>query len=401
VAIGLTASVFVGQIGTTLADVTTCSLILGALALMIASRNQPTSVRLIAICGLAIGAATGLKLTNAVYVLGALATPWWLGMARRDAVRQFATFGAALLVGFLLTHGYWSWLLFERFGSPLFPFYNTIFHSPWFPNFNVTDDRYPAGSFLRGAIFSFRWALGDYPNIEASTLDARFAAVELLVPIGAIGALLRARDSLRTLARPAAAVVPLLMLAVFFVVSYIPWVFVFGVARYVVALALISGIIIVGIAIVLFGRARAHVVAVVATVLLIVWTVPLFFGRTTFEGNWYGVEVPAERSGVNELFVMIGDAPIAYVIPSFPRDARFVRVDSFLGEEALDPGMPTGAQIVDTIQAHAGPIYSLGLTPAAAERERLAEYGLSVSLAPCVAVPTRIDDVLSCELQKT
>jgi hypothetical protein len=333
-------------------------------------------------------------------VLGAIATPWWLGMARRDAVRQFAVFVGALLIGFLLTHGYWSWLLFERYGSPMYPFYNTIFHSAYFPDYNVGDDRYPAKSLFRGFLYAFRWAVGDFPQGEP-IMDARFAVVILLIAAGVLVGLWRIRARLRDVHIPPDAV-PLLMLVPFFVVTYVPWVFVFGVARYVVGLEFISGVLIVGLLTLLAGRARAHVAAVVAAAGLVLFTTsPLFWGRSPFGEDWFRVEIPPERAVPNQLFVMIGEDPTAYVIPYFPRDSRFVRVDSYLGREALVPGTPVGDEIVAVIAAHEGPIYTLGKVGPTLASARLADYGLTAVPGPCASIRSRLDRLFSCALEKT
>ena len=71
---GVTAPMFVSEIGTTFADVSTSTLILGGLALVIGARNSPKSTSLLVGAGLAFGAATGLKLTNAVFVFGLAVT---------------------------------------------------------------------------------------------------------------------------------------------------------------------------------------------------------------------------------------------------------------------------------------------------------------------------------------
>ena len=398
VVIGVTASVFIFMIGTTLADVTTSTLILGGLALMVAARNRPETLWIIALAGLAFGAASGLKLTNLLLTLGAVAAPWWLGMGRRQAVTQFVAFVVAIVLGFALTHGYWSWTLLERFGSPIYPFYNTIFQSPQFPDYNVADNHQAATSLIDGFLFAFRWAVGDYPG--GPSVDARFAAVIVLIGATVVAAIARRRSDQPWIRAPSKQAVPLVMLAVFFVASFVPWVFVFGIGRYVVSVSLISGILVVGLATLIVGYARVHVAALAAAAALVLSTVPLPFGRVPFGVDWFGIRVPSERMAANELFVMIGLSPTAYVIPSLPRDAKFVRVESQLGEDALDPGTPVGQQIAAIISNHTGPIYSLGLESAWDRRERLLEYGLDVAAGPCAEIQNNFEPLLSCPLTR-
>lgn len=83
--------------------------------------------RLILVSGLLAGVAVGIKLSNGPLVL--LMPLLWAGSGRSLAVRaaQVVYAGAATLAGYGMTYGYWGWLLWERFGNPLYPF-----HDAWF-----------------------------------------------------------------------------------------------------------------------------------------------------------------------------------------------------------------------------------------------------------------------------
>ena len=155
------------------------------------------------------------------------------------------------------------------------------------------------------------------------------------------------------------------------VASYLLWLRTFGVSRYIVALELLSGVVVVGIVAALVRRAQVRAVATILAAALVVWTVPAAWGRVPRGSDPLAVSIPAERMGAHELFVMIGIDPMSYIIPSLPSDARFVRVDSYLAAEALDPARPLGQEISSIVAGHEGPIYSLGHTDAAPAAERL------------------------------
>ena len=46
------------------------------------------------------------------------------------------------MIGWLVTGAAWALNLWRTYDSPVFPFWNTVFGSPWFPGENLTDDRY-------------------------------------------------------------------------------------------------------------------------------------------------------------------------------------------------------------------------------------------------------------------
>ncbi len=39
--------------------------------------------------------------------------------------------GVGITLAFALTAGPWMALMFERYGNPLFPYFNDVFRSPW------------------------------------------------------------------------------------------------------------------------------------------------------------------------------------------------------------------------------------------------------------------------------
>lgn len=85
------------------------------------------SARLVMGSGLLAGVATAFKLSNGPLVL-LLPLLWAAGSHSLLArVRRVMVAGAATLAGFLVTYGYWGWLLWERYGNPLHPF-----HDEWF-----------------------------------------------------------------------------------------------------------------------------------------------------------------------------------------------------------------------------------------------------------------------------
>lgn len=79
------------------------------------------------VSGILVGVATAVKFSNGPLAL-LLPLVWGMGEGSgRWRVQQVLVGGLATIAGFLLTYGYWGWLLWTRFGNPIYPFYDSLF----------------------------------------------------------------------------------------------------------------------------------------------------------------------------------------------------------------------------------------------------------------------------------
>jgi len=130
---------FLGQLGLSLMDTTANDLyaaspLVWAVALgVLASRAAPTVAwltpsRAVALSGALSGIAIAFKLSNGPLVL-AMPIVWALVPGTwTQRLRHVISGGAWSIVGFVLTYGWWGWLLWRYFGNPIFPF-----GEEWFP----------------------------------------------------------------------------------------------------------------------------------------------------------------------------------------------------------------------------------------------------------------------------
>jgi hypothetical protein len=112
------------EVGTSFADVLSALPLLAGLGVMMSAKEGRGGGFVIA--GLLAGVAVGLKLTNAVFLIG-------IGISLLAVDRPLlamASLAAGSATGILVTGGPWAWMLWEQFGNPVFPFFNTIFRSP-------------------------------------------------------------------------------------------------------------------------------------------------------------------------------------------------------------------------------------------------------------------------------
>ena len=89
-----------------------------------------------------MGVGFGLKLTLFPFVVSSGVGLVWLwpdARGRWQAVTAYATGG---VVGVLAAAGAWSWQLWTAFGNPMFPYLNSIFHSPYAAPRSFADTRF-------------------------------------------------------------------------------------------------------------------------------------------------------------------------------------------------------------------------------------------------------------------
>lgn len=133
VALALLSCVVLSSFGATVNDMLAAAPLLWAVALVlgVAGRLQDpgrvATMRRVLLSGLCAGIAVGLKLSNGP--LAVLLPALWLlcGREWRGRVQAVLAGTAGALAGFAVSYGYWGWLLWRRFGNPLFPFYDHWF----------------------------------------------------------------------------------------------------------------------------------------------------------------------------------------------------------------------------------------------------------------------------------
>jgi hypothetical protein len=182
--------------------------------------------------GLLLGVAIALKLTNLVFAtaIGAVfLANLFLRTRRHDPKKLALTFALATVV-FLLPAAphmlYLSWTT----GSPLFPHYNSIFRSPYFPAIDVRDGRFGPPSTLGSVTWPVMSAFHPERLSELGRTSGRLA----LAYVGAILALfLRPKNRL------------LRGFAVILIAGSILWSFGAGISRYGIFAELCGGLVLI------------------------------------------------------------------------------------------------------------------------------------------------------------
>ena len=105
-------------------------LFITALAIVIGKNLEQAPLRSFFIASLLVGLAAGLKHTSIVYVAGFATYALILSDHWRSRIRAGLICFLGGFIGVILTGGWWSYLMWQMFENPIYPFMNSWFGSP-------------------------------------------------------------------------------------------------------------------------------------------------------------------------------------------------------------------------------------------------------------------------------
>lgn len=306
------------EVGTSFSDILTALPILAGCILILSADGRHGRYVL---AGLLLGAAVGLKLTNAVYALGAAAA---VLIAARPLMATVCL-GLGGAIGAVATGGAWSLMLWRETGNPIFPLFNAVFQSPELVPMNIMDWQFLPRGMLDALAYPFYWLVGDNRSSEYPFRDARFAVAMVLIVLG-IGRSLVTRATLFTRRD--------IQFLVFFVVSYATWLALFAIQRYAIVLELLCAPLIV----LLIHRSiaatpeaastgtspgRVNAAMLVAALSIALWSQP----GDWFRRPWSNPYNPAISKSLEQPAIyFLLDKPLAYVAPLLPPQSRFYQI---------------------------------------------------------------------------
>ena len=392
--IGVTGGGHLGLVGTTFNDNLVSLLLLGA-AIVLARRPElwraeheslsRSVLSAVLTAGSMVGLAVGLKLPTAPFAVGFCAGFFCVGGSfSRRALLAFI-FGLAVVAGFALAGGPWMWMLWRDYANPLFPYFNTIFKSPLGMAQDYRDTRFlpegPFGWFAFPVVFSL-----DPKKVgEVAFQDFRIlAAYCVLLGTMVCGVL---RPSVR-----AAIPHPLKYLISVAAITYVAWIAVFGIYRYIVPLEMLAPLLIAGAISAWPLRLKGAGAAALFATLLLTARPADWLRQPWRTGPFVHVVPPPVENPGQALAIITGTDPVAWVIPAFPPEIPFLRIFGYLAmPEHTENGLNKRARAI--IDAHRGAFYLLFPQNEQSNAESsLAAYGLTPDFESCRAVESNLGD---------
>ncbi len=400
IALAFMNPILMQQIGSCYADITTAELSLGGWLLLAGAVRIPRISRVI-YAGLILGAASALKLSNALAAVSALAMLALLPLGWRGRIRYGFLYGTALGAGFAAIAAPWSFRLAKVFGNPMFPMFNEIFRSP-------EASTQPMGAdhrFIPDSIGEALWRPFAMMNPvrmvheELSAPDPRYAIliglVMLLVLRWGWWRIRKASpspsnaqlsDSTRVLAA----------LGCGFSVYWILWLHISGNSRYILTMACVAVAIIVGLLFQLFEsqpKTRTYILACVfltQAVQLVVGAEYRWNG-VPWGGQWFDLSIPESLKSKHNLYLALDPQSNSFIAPFLASESGFVNVSG------MDPDGANGARVRALIRRFSPNLRVVFLTSKPYEnagnpaRSRLVDdalqwYGLRPDMDDCATI---------------
>lgn len=326
-AFGLTGTIVLSEVGATFNDLQIAALVLLALLFELKAvesknyRGVPSGVML--------GLAAGLKMTSAIFAPAMLAAVLATSKSLKTAWRAGALFCLFWGAGFSISGGFWAYILFKIFENPIFPFFNSFFHSPWYVfDGGGRDTRFMPQNWFEAVFYPFYWLSGTPKITELPMRDGRYAAAFISV---IVFGLLFFINHLKPAAlahdlKPLLKNIQARLVLVFFTFSYIAWEIVFSIGRYAIPLEILTGIpflIVYKLCDVpckakSLSRRIVRAAAALIFITILSTSLPISWGRAHYAHNLLPYSLIKSASGYRmpeNSTVFIFGKPIAYAIP--------------------------------------------------------------------------------------
>jgi hypothetical protein len=187
--------------------------------------------------------------------------------------------------------------------------------------------------------------------------------------------------------------------------TYIAWIKLFAIYRYLVGIELIAPLLVVA-AIDRIGNVQGVKRAAIgaAMIAMIVLVLPGNWGRASWplSADYFNVPVPPIDQPAASMVIMAGWQPAAYVIPKFPPELRFIRIQgNFTSPDDVENRH--NALMRDIVAAHPGPLYLLFTDHEYADViQALSVYRLEIVWPPCREMPSSLDGrLVFCPLKRS
>ena len=307
-----------------------------------------TAAMIALIAGVPVGLATGLKMTSAVFCVGLCGgLPLSMRLNERGLLLGFF-FGLGILAGAAATYGYWGVYLYSHFDSPMFPYFNRIFHSPYVAPGYIEDFSAPRG-LLAPLLYPFLFTIKPTLVNEIPFRDFRIPILYVLMI--ALGV----RHLLPGMKKPAVDPVTDYLLCAASL-GYLVWISVEAFYRYLLPLEMLAPLLIVICAMRLPVSPRLQAATAMGLFLAVVFSIKpaQWERRHEWSEKIAQVERPALPDDGQTMILMAGNDGYAYMIPEFPPSVSFVRMESRAFQ--LDAGWGVNDLVRARIDAHKGPL---------------------------------------------
>jgi hypothetical protein len=399
-ALGMLGGGGIAQIGTTFGDNITSIGIFLAAALVVRhldrlSIDKATRAFSLAFAfGIPAGMMMGLKLPSVIYCVGLCGGFLFIGGSITRRIMLGFAFGIGVLLGLSVTLGHWAYFLQTHYDSPLFPYFNQVFHSPLAPSVSARDVEYAPHGWRDFLLMPFLFTIHPYRVGEIDWRDWRLVILYVLLPLSITLRLFfgRTKAPVDAIASPYAA----RYLIASFSIGYLAWLVMFTIYRYAVPLEMIAPLLIVfAIGMLPLKVSTRGLIAAFTLAVVSASIVPgNWHRRDAWLDHFVEANIPDLGDTSNLMILMAGIEPYSHLVPEFPPQISFVRIQSNFSSPEQDKGINKLIhERVDMHQAIGGrfmilipPWQNFGTADA------LAHFGLKILPQACQTVTDHLYD---------
>lgn len=354
--IGITGADNISLLGSTTNDTYSTVFVLTAVYFYLLSLDEKPSRFYFCLSALLIGAVFGLKMTNLIYFVGLNIVLLFFELTLTD----FLIYWACCFIGFFLVDGAWMYKVYMQFGNPIFPFYNNYFHSIYISKytFNLSPGFVRVPWYV-SLLLPFYLSLN--PTTYTSEMDLQDGRLALVFSALILTLIFKFRFA--NVNKDVKHKNKYLnVLIIFFVASYLVWLWLFSVYRYILPLEMLSGILVIALLKPFFTTKKVFNLSVVLIfILALLSTHAPNWGRKHFGKDYFAVHTPKLP---NDAVVVLLTRPYSYTIPYFNPTSHFVGL-TFVGLNANADERKDGLLYKLTINtlrkaARENRLYSLG-----------------------------------------
>jgi len=399
--LGAATAVYWATVGTSFLDpLLTVPMLAGVFLLL--GRQPDGAVRRAAWAGVLFGAAAGLKYSNGIFALAALAlvvtTPYGSWAARLRALLAYAAGGG---MAFAVLAGPSMVFLYREFGNPVFPLMNAWFESPDFATFNVAAERFAPRDIGAALARPFRMASSkSMQYVEISAPDLRFAALAVAAAASVVTAAWRDHGAgvarLETADRG---------LFAFYIAALALWLATSANGRYGMLVLLLIGPCLARVVDHLLplkaARGALLVLLVVQITACVMVSPTRWFLTERWSRAWFPLAVPEQAQSEPALYLTVEPQTMSMIVPYLHPGSSFVNLR---GVYSLGPGMPGWQRVENLLARFPGRARALGrglrLQPDGEPRREVVQLwdgtlrrlGFRVQPADCFTIRWRRDD---------
>lgn len=313
--------------------------------------------------GVCAGVAVGLKPSSLVFC-GALAVTLLVTLRLGEFAPAMVRLIVAGLLGVVVAGGSHAWMLWEAFGSPVFPLFNGLFLSPWFHPFSFTAERFMVTSLAEFVLFPFHMADSTRrTGLESLTVDIR---PSWMLGLGAIwlvkGVVVVLR---RGWADISSGVSEKERFFWIFLLVFLPlWILTSGNVRYAIPVLVLLGVAIALLAKRLGGTNNLTVMLIVLvplvaqSALALGLNTPNFYSHDSHDWGrpWLDMKIPPPLHKKPAYYLSLQSQSFASLAPLFPKKSRFYNL---IGATASGAEGPVFKKVVEDQVALGLPFRSL------------------------------------------